>query len=239
MSSEENGEPLYKRIKADILAQVRSGKLRPGTTIPGEVELAEGYGCARMTVNRAIRELAGEGVLERRKRAGTRVAPFSGHSALLDIPRIDQEISKLGCKVGYRLIRRREEPARGDIARALEVAEGAPVLAIVCLHLADGTPFQLEKRWISLAAAPGARGEPFERQGPNQWLLDNVPWSSVEHEVAAIAAEAADARALGLSPGAPVLQITRVTRDGARAITLARLLHPGESYRLQARASAV
>ncbi|MBA5777180.1 histidine utilization repressor [Stappia sp. F7233] len=229
--------PLYGRIKADILQRIRKGEWRPGATIPGEVELARSYGCARMTVNRAIRELAGEGVLERRRRAGTRVAPFTGHSALLDIPRIDQEIERLGARVGYRLIGRKSVAADAELAARLDVAQGAPILEVTCLHLADGVPFQLERRWINLQAAPDAAGEDFASSGPNQWLLDHIAWSSVEHEVAALAAEPADAEVLGIARGAPILEISRRTRQGSRVVTLARLLHPGESYRLQARAS--
>ncbi len=238
-SGEKDAGPLYKRIKSDILSRMRSGEWRPGTTIPGEVDLAEAYGCARMTVNRAIRELADEGILERRKRAGTRVSPFTGHSALLEIPRIDREIERLGWRVGYRLIKRRVMTARGELAKRFEVAEGAKVVSVVCLHLADGVPFQLEQRWINLAAAPAAETESFEKQGPNQWLLDHVPWSSVEHEVAAVAASGLEAFELGVQPGSPLLEISRRTRDGERVVTIARLLHPGGSYRLQARASAV
>lgn len=228
--------PLYGRIKSNILQRIRSGEWRPGATIPGEIELAAAYGCARMTVNRAIRELADEGVLERRRRAGTRVAPFTGHSALLEIPRIDREIERLGASVGYRLLSRRLQPAQAEMAERFEVGEGTPLLSVTCLHLADGLPFQLEKRWINLEAAPEAAREDFAASGPNQWLLDHVAWSEVEHEVAAVAAERADAEILGIAAGAPVLEISRKTRDGRRVVTLARLLHPGQSYRLQARA---
>ena len=58
----------YKQIKQDVLEQIRDGHWRPGELIPKEQALADSLGCARMTVHRALRELAEEGVLERRRR---------------------------------------------------------------------------------------------------------------------------------------------------------------------------
>ena len=63
----------YLDVKAVILGRIRGGELAPGDTVPGEAALAGEFGCARVTVNRALRELAEAGVVERRRRAGTRV----------------------------------------------------------------------------------------------------------------------------------------------------------------------
>lgn len=63
----------YREIKADILAKITRGDWRPGALIPSEWELAESYGAARATVNRAMRELAAEGLIERKRKSGTRV----------------------------------------------------------------------------------------------------------------------------------------------------------------------
>jgi GntR family histidine utilization transcriptional repressor len=231
-------EALYQRIKRELLARIREERMAPGASLPGEVELARDYGCARMTVHRALRELAAEGVVERRRRAGTRVAPFTSQSALLEVPRVDAEIAALGAEYGYRLLGRRAQAADEATADRLGVKRRAPVLWVLCLHLADGLPFQLEERWINLAAAPGAAEADFAASGPNAWLLENVAWSRVAHEVAAVEADREVAAALEIPPGAAVLELRRRTWLAETVVTWARLSHPGARYRLKADASA-
>ena len=97
----------YLEIKHHVLGKIRAGAWPPGTLIPKERELAEAFGCARMTVHRALRELADEGVVERRRRSGTRVALQTTRSAMLEIPRVDQEIERQGAIYRYRRIARR------------------------------------------------------------------------------------------------------------------------------------
>lgn len=59
-------ETLHRRILADIEERILSGSWRPGDRIPSEHELAERYGCSRMTVNNALTQLARAGYVERR-----------------------------------------------------------------------------------------------------------------------------------------------------------------------------
>ncbi len=51
---------LHDRIRRDVEKRILSGEWRPGHRIPYEHELMADYGCARMTVNRAISALAAE-----------------------------------------------------------------------------------------------------------------------------------------------------------------------------------
>ena len=67
------------------------------------------------------------------------------------------------------------------------------------------------------------------------WLLDHVPWSEAEHT---IRAEPADARTAGLmriARGTACLVIERRTWQSRKAITLARLIHPGARHCLRGR----
>mgnify|MGYP000374306696 CR=1 FL=1 len=64
----------WEDIRAEVLSRIRSKAWPLGTLIPGEEALAQEFGVARATVNRALSELARSGVLERKRKAGTRVA---------------------------------------------------------------------------------------------------------------------------------------------------------------------
>ena len=132
----------YHAVKADLLGRIARGQWGPGALLPGEVELARGYGCARATVNRAMRELAEEGVVERRRKAGTRVRASPRRRARLDIPLVRQEVEERGAAYGYALLSRelveapgawlrgaaRARAGRGGAAAALPAPRGRRAL---------------------------------------------------------------------------------------------------------------
>ena len=90
-----NDKPtLYKQIRLDIERQILTGEWPPGHRIPFEHELMVRYGCSRMTVNKALSELAQADLIERRRRAGTFVRRPKFLSAVLQITDIRAEITK-------------------------------------------------------------------------------------------------------------------------------------------------
>ena len=91
--------PLHERIRSDIEGKILSGALLPGDHIPIEHDLMQTYGCARMTVNKAVTALAAAGLVDRRKRFGTVVAKPRLHSMILDVPDLVQEVVARGA--GY------------------------------------------------------------------------------------------------------------------------------------------
>ena len=82
----------YQDIKALALKRIRNKTWPPGSIMPGEVDLAEEFGCARATVNRAMRELADEGFIDRKRKAGTRIKSSPTRHAKFAIPLIRDEI---------------------------------------------------------------------------------------------------------------------------------------------------
>ena len=156
----------------------------------------------------------------------------------LQIPLVRVEIAALGAAYGYRRLERAEVAADAAQAERLGVAEGAALLRVRCLHLADGVPHQLETRWINLAAVPQARRESFEGISPNEWLVLAVPYSASEHVFRAALPAADEAECLQIASGAPVFVIERRTWLRDRAITDVRLVHPGDRYALVSRDDA-
>ena len=66
----------HRGIREAIRARIVAGEWKLGELIPGEVDFAEQYGCSRTTVNRALQALAEEGIVERKRKGGTRVRPM-------------------------------------------------------------------------------------------------------------------------------------------------------------------
>ncbi|MBF9032798.1 UTRA domain-containing protein [Rhodobacterales bacterium HKCCE2091] len=221
----------FRDVKAGILDRIRGGDWPPGTRIPNEVELAETLGCARATVSRAMRELADDGVLDRRRRAGTWVATSPVRQARIEIPLVRAEVEATGARYRYALVSRDRMAAPNWLRARLGLPEGCPVLHLACAHFADDFPFQYEDRWINLSAVSAAARADFAAEGPNEWLVANVPLSEAEIAFSAVAADAEVAANLSLAPGEPVFLCERTTRLDGEAITLARL-HFGRGYRM-------
>jgi GntR family histidine utilization transcriptional repressor len=225
----------YLDVKAVILGRIRSGELTPGDTVPGEVALAGEFGCARVTVNRALRELAEAGVVERRRRAGTRVLDPTPRDAEMEVPSVRAEIEATGAEYHYELLDRRIAVPPREIRAALGLGPRARALHLRCRHWAGERVHQVEERWINLDVVPAARSADFGSAGPNDWLIRAMPLSRVEHVFSAANAGVAEAELLVIAPGAAVFVVERRTWIDGRAITRARLVHPGATHRLVAR----
>jgi GntR family histidine utilization transcriptional repressor len=228
----EGGRVGFQEVKATVLSRIRSGAWSGGALLPTELDLAAEFGCSRATVNRALRELAEDGILDRRRRRGTRVVPAPPQRARVDIAVVRDLVEETGAIYRYALVERAAAPAPPWLAARMGLAEGAPVLHLRAVHYAGDAPFQYEDRWIALETVPDAAAEPFDRVGPNEWLLARVPFTEAEHAFSAVAADPVQAGFLAASPGAPLFQIERATWLEARPVTFARLVHrPGYTMR--------
>ena len=63
----------WQSVQTEVLRRIHAREWEPGDLIPNESDLALEFGCARTTVNRALRAIADSGLLDRRRKAGTRV----------------------------------------------------------------------------------------------------------------------------------------------------------------------
>jgi len=226
---------LYKQIRLDIERRILTGEWAPGHRIPFEHELMAHYGCSRMTVSKALSELAQADLIERRRRAGTFVCRPKFLSAVLKIPDIRAEIGALGRSYGYELIQCARRVANAADRTRLGVRKTGRVIALACRHSADKVPFAIEDRLIDLDAVPEAATADFAIEPPGSWLLHHVPWTEAEHSISAIVADHRAAKALDIAIGAACLVIERHTWRSARPLTAVRLLYPGESHKLVAR----
>lgn len=225
--------PLHERIRAEIEGAILEGKLRPGDRIPKETELMAEYGCARMTVNKALSALAGAGMLDRRKRAGSFVAQPRTQSMVLDVPDLGAEIAARGQDYRWQLGTR--TVIGGDHADAEALGATGKVLRITGVHYADGQPLAHEDRLVNLAIVPEIAEADLGETPPGSWLIAHVPWTEAENRISAIAAPAPVARALGIPRHSPCLVLVRRTWRGEDTITHVRQHFVADRYELVAR----
>ncbi len=217
----------WESLREALHARIRAREWPQGALIPGEEQLARDYGVARATVNRALQALAEAGVVERRKRAGTRVAALPVRRARLEIPVIRQEVEARGATYGFRLLADGPVPVPDAVATAMQLPPGARLRHLVTLHLADGQPQALEERWLDPASLPEPPGD-FAGLSANEWLVAHVPFVHGSLAFLAAPAPAAAAMALGVAEGTALLVTERTTFGPSGAITHVRLWHrPG------------
>jgi GntR family histidine utilization transcriptional repressor len=224
--------PAYQRIKAWLLSRIEAGEWREGDRIPSEPELARRFKVARMTVNRAVRELAAAHLLVRTPGSGTFVAPPRHEATLVEIRSIADEIRRQGGVHATDVIRVAQVRAETGLAAELGLPEGEPLFHSVLLHRADGVPVQLEERWVVPAAAPGYLAQDFTRITPSEYLMREAPLARVDYRIEARLPDEATRQALALPAGEPCLLLHRCTYSRGRAASAADLWYPGSRYRL-------
>jgi GntR family histidine utilization transcriptional repressor len=224
----------YLDVKKAILERIRTGIWPPGASLPGEIDLATEFGCARATVSRAMRDLVADGILDRKRKAGTRVRSAPTRRAEFTIPLIREEIIATGAQYGYALVEREVEIVPVWLRAQLGLPAKARVLRVVCVHYADNLPFQVEDRWINLSAVPEAAVFDFEAIGPNDWLVRKVPFTDAELAFSATLAQSRIAEMLGVVPGSAVFTVERTTWLEGAGVTFARL-HFAPHYKMTTR----
>jgi len=211
----------YRDVKRIAVERILNGIWAPGSVLPAETEIAKEFACTRTTVNRAMRELADEGYLERKRKAGTRVRPSPLRQAKLAIPLIREEIEATGARYRYARVSREGLAAPDWLAARLGLEPGAAVVHLTAMHYADDRPFAFEDRWINVAAVPAVAEEGFEDLGPNEWLVQQIPYTEAAFSFGAVAADARLAEFLGVAAGAPLLSADRMTRFREVPVTFA------------------
>ncbi|TPK88884.1 MULTISPECIES: histidine utilization repressor [unclassified Mesorhizobium] len=233
----EGGEilSLHQRILSDIREKILSGAWAPGHRIPFEHELTAHYNCSRMTVNKALSQLAKAGLIERRRRSGSFVRQPQSQAAVLELHDIRIEVEALGLPYRYERLERLRRRSGAEDRALLGLSAPGPVLALEGLHFAGERPFALEQRLINLSAVAEAGEEEFLEIAPGPWLIGRVPWSEAEHRIRAMAADDAIADALDIDPGAPCLVVERRTWSAEHPVTHVRFVYPADSHTLMAR----
>ncbi|WP_374403174.1 histidine utilization repressor [Niveibacterium sp.] len=232
--STERSAPRYQQIKDELLARIRAGEWQVGEAIPPEEGLARDFGVARMTVNRALRELTEAGVLTRTRGAGTFVAPPRVEAPLLEIRNIAEDIAARGHAHTAELFSLARGQVDAALAEAFELPVGAPLFHSVLVHREDGRPIQVEDRWVNAALAPDYLQLDFSTETPNAYLTRVAPLASARFTVEARLPPRDIAAMLGIDARSPCLVMHRVTRGAAGVASVATLWHPGEHYRLHA-----
>ena len=222
--------PAYEQVKGWIRQHIASGEWKPGDVVPSEAALMERFAISRMTANRALRELATEGLVTRVQGSGTRVAELHRISSQLVIRDIHEEMAERGHVHSTRILTVAEEKASPELAASLSLRKGARVFHTVLVHLENGVPIQYEDRYVNPQAAPDYLRTDFSSVSPTSHLLQHAPLTEASYTIEACLPTTEEARALDIRTGDPCLVMMRRTVSGANVASVARQLYPGTRY---------
>ena len=231
MTDKRSGSAVAKAqvIAAEVRRRIVERQWRHGDRIPDEADLAIEFDAARATVNKALQMLADEGLLDRRRRAGTRVA--INHKAVFAIPVVREQVEQAGMAYSHRVVAYRHSPIPVEIAARLALPKGKLLVRMRAVHYGNGRPFQLEDRWLNPQAVPGLDKMDLARFNANEWLVRNTPYLHAELAFSAENADRRDARLLQTHKDQALLILHRTTWNDLGPITTVRVaFQPGHFF---------
>ncbi|OXT01710.1 GntR family transcriptional regulator [Notoacmeibacter marinus] len=228
------GRLSWKDVREAIHEWILSGRYGPGDKLPRDADIAVELACARSTVQRAMQDLSDSGIVERRRKGGTRVRQDPVVRATLDIPITRREIEDRGGLYDYRLIERSFGKPPRAVRIAMNLSDAPDMLRIEALHLCDGRPYIFEDRWVCTTTAPNILKVDLSRDSANEWLVRNAPYTRFEVKFFALNADQRTAELMATTPRSALLAIERTTWLDDRPIThVTAIAAPG--YRLLSR----
>jgi GntR family transcriptional regulator len=227
--------PLYQQIKSLIVRSLQGGEWRPGEAIPSEMDLAARFKVSQGTVRKAIDELAAENLLVRRQGKGTFVATHAEERVQYRFLRLTPDDPEAAGPVKRELLDCRRQRAPADIARALSLKPGDPVVEIRrVLHFA-AQPVVLDDIWLPGHLFKGLTVERLnEYKGPMYGLFETefgVRMIRAEEKLRAVLADQAQAALLSVPVGSPLLSVERLARTyDDQPVELRRGLYRTEAH---------
>ncbi len=141
--------PMYHQLKHRIIEDIARLGLRPGDLLPGEHRLCEQFGVSRTVVRQALSQLEHQGVIERVKGKGTFVAHQKTPESLVHtLTGLFEEVAARGGHVHSDVRRQEVTVANDEVADALGIAPGAPVVVIERLRHVDDEPWSLSTTFL-------------------------------------------------------------------------------------------
>ncbi len=204
-------EPLYRRAESAMIDRIARGMWPPGTRLPNETELAREFGVSQGTLRKALAALEARGLLARAPGRGTTVARTTDESALYAFFRLRDG---QGRPIIPEPMAEAVETGPPDAAEAALFGSG-PVLRIRRLRGHAGRPLAIERMALAAERMPGlADAGPLPNSlYPHYEAAYGISVATARDDLQAVAAGPAEAEALDLAPGAPLLLATRIARD--------------------------
>jgi GntR family transcriptional regulator len=196
--------------------QIIRGVLVAGAALPKEETLCEQFAVSRITVRRALADLAAQGLVQRRHGLGTFV--------LRDAPQLRQNatlgfldgLRKMADETRVQVIGFETIVPPADVATLLQLPTGEAAIHALRLRSTQDTPLMLIDAWIPAWLGKRVTRAALEKKAMYELLMSHgIKFGRVIQEIGAEAASPENAALLRTETGAPLLRLVRLLHDEA------------------------
>jgi GntR family histidine utilization transcriptional repressor len=230
MTTPSSATPVFQTIKDYLLKEIQAGTWKEGDAVPSEAALAQQFNVSRMTVNRAVRELTSEQILNRIQGSGTYVAQQKYQATLVAIKSIADEIRSRGHEHRSELHELIEVEASELLAQQFQIQPGHSLFHSVIVHFENDIAIQVEDRWVNSILAQDYLAQDFASKTPNEYLMAVAPLQGVDYSIEAVMPPKTIADMLQISSKETCLVLHRKTRSQNQIATIVTMWHPGSRY---------
>jgi len=239
--------PLWAQLQDIIARDLASGALGPGDVLPTEAELCARHGVSRSVVRQAVGAFVSQGRLYRLRGKGTFVSGWVRLDERIVRPTLGffDDLAAAGMAVSNDLVALESVAADAPLAAALLVDEGAPCVRLDRIRRVDGAVMAAMRScfpaWIHPELLERLCACDFRHTSLPRLLeaTTGVRAHRGRRYVTAVAADQLVASALGVEPGAPLLEVESFEDDAAgRRIEYSQAWHRADRTRLELESTA-
>lgn len=211
------GTSLHRQLFVVLRDEIVRGVYSASGLLPKEESLCERFGVSRITVRRALADLAAQGLVERRHGRGTfvlqdRLPLVRARPSLSLIDSLRQTASETQVQV----LRVERVEAPSDVAALLQLAPGEKAVHALRLRSMNGTPVMLSDAWVPEQLGKQVTATSLRKQALYEILMaQGVKFGRVIQEITAELSDPVRAKLMQTEVGAPLLKIVRVLHDPA------------------------
>ncbi len=226
-----DGGPRYVQLRRRLEEAIADGILLPAASLPPERDIAERTGLSRVTVRRAIQELAEKGTIVQRHGSGSFVAEGAGkvEQSLSHLTSFTEDMRRRGMETQSVWIERGVFLPSPDEVQALGLEADAQLARIYRLRQAGGRPLALERAALPLDILPN----PLAVETSLYAVLEahgHRPVRAVQ-KISALNLRDREAELLDVEPGAAGLSIQRISYlESGRVAEFTKSIYRGDAY---------
>lgn len=233
IDGENSPLPLYEQVRQDLLDRLQAGEWSPGDALPPEMDLTESYGVSRVTIRRAISELARAGYLFRRSGKGTFVRERMQYyipNGMLGFP---EHASQMGEQAQYQVVKMEICPVPPAEADLLQIEAGTSVRHLILKRLIDHKVVGWQEIYVLEAVGDALNPEEIEAYQEKFPIL-NLTGLHIAKRIARMRARRAnkdDAAYLSCQEGDPILFLEVLSfQDNNLPAAINRISHHGDLF---------